>query len=97
MADLSFHPDAAEEYQAALTWYLGRSQAAAVRLTEELDRTIESVRQFPEMYPLFDDRHRYAVLRRYPYSVVYRMDGDRIRVVAFAHSRRSSGYWQGRA
>ncbi len=55
------------------------------------------IQQFPELQPPYDERHRFAVLRRYPYSVVYRLEGERIRVIAFAHSRRSAGYWQGRA
>jgi toxin ParE1/3/4 len=97
MAEISYHPEAEAEIQAAAAWYLNRSQAAAVGLTEELDRILAMIQQFPELQPPYDDRHRFAVLRRYPYSVVYRVDGERIRVIAFAHSRKSAGYWQGRA
>ena len=96
MAEISYHPEAEAEIQSAAAWYASRSPAAAIGLANELDRVMEMLEQFPELQPLYDDRHRFAVLRRYPYSVVYRVEGDRIRVVAFAHSRRSTGYWQGR-
>jgi plasmid stabilization system protein ParE len=92
MAEISYHPQAEAEIQAAAAWYLSRSQAAAVGLAEELDRVIAMIQQFPELQPPFDERHRFAV----PYSVVYRAEGERIRVIAFAHSWRSAGYWQGR-
>ena len=97
MAEISYHPEAEAEIQAATAWYLNRSARAAAGLVEELERVIAMIQQFPELQPLYDDRHRFAVLRRYPYCVVYRVDGDRIRVIAFAHSRQSAGYWQGRA
>jgi plasmid stabilization system protein ParE len=96
MANLTFHPDAEDELQAATNWYLSRSADAARRLAEAVQDTLASIRQFPAMYPAYDDRHRFAVLKHFPYSIVYRVDGDDIRVVAFAHSRRAAGYWQGR-
>jgi hypothetical protein len=40
--------------------------------------------------------HRFAVVRRFPYSVVYRMLGAEQYVVAVAHSSRSPDYWHGR-
>jgi plasmid stabilization system protein ParE len=96
MAEVSYHPEAEAEIRAAAAWYLSRSQRAAVGLIEELDRVMVLIQQFPEWQPPYDERHRFAVLRRYPYSVVYRIEGERIRVIAFAHSRRSAGYWQDR-
>ena len=35
-------------------------------------------------------------LRRFPYSVVYRINGEELRVIALAHQRRRPGYWSGR-
>ena len=96
MAEISYHPEAEAEIQAAAAWYLSRSQKAAAGLAEELERVMAMIQQFPELQPPYDERHRFATLRRYPYSVVYRRDGERIRVNAFAHSRRSAGYWQSR-
>lgn len=96
MAEISYHPEAESEIQAATAWYLSRSQAAAVGLVEEVERTISMMQQFPELQPAYDERHRFAVLRRYPYSIIYRVEGERIRVIAFAHSRRQAAYWQGR-
>jgi plasmid stabilization system protein ParE len=49
MAEISYHPQAEAEIQAAAAWYLSRSQAAAVGLAEELDRVIAMIQQFPEL------------------------------------------------
>ena len=50
MVELSYHPQAEAEIQAAAAWYLSRSQAAAVGLTEELDRVMAMIEQFPELH-----------------------------------------------
>lgn len=96
MIEVRYHPEASAEIEAATAWYMSRSPAAARGLVEELDRAIDMLRQFPELQPSYDAKHRFAVLRRYPYSVIYRVDEDCIRVIAFAHSRRETGYWQDR-
>ncbi len=62
-----------------------------------MERVLGLIATFPDMFPKYDDAHRFAVLRRYPYSLVYQVLPDRVYVVAVAHSSRSAGYWQGRA
>lgn len=96
MAEVSIHADAEGEYEAALSWYLDRSERAATGFETEFERAVESIAANPELHPLCDDRHRFCLLRRYPYSIIFRVDGDRVRVVAVAHSRRLPGYWSER-
>ncbi|MBA3346286.1 MAG: type II toxin-antitoxin system RelE/ParE family toxin [Gemmatimonadales bacterium] len=36
-------------------------------------------------------------LRRFPYSLLYRIETDRIYVLAVMHHRRRPGYWTDRA
>jgi plasmid stabilization system protein ParE len=92
-----FHPEAQAEYQAARAWYQSRSPRAAERFEAEMERVLGLVGTNPDMFPKYDDEHRFAVLRRYPYSVVYQVQPDRVYVIAVAHSSRSAGYWQGRS
>ncbi len=97
MANVAFHPDAQQEYQAAITWYQQRSQSAAQRFVAEVDHVIDVIAAQPDRYGWYDDEFREAGLRRYPYSVVYRVEpsGD-VLVVAVTHASREPGYWQGR-
>ena len=97
MADLQFHPEAQIEYQAAFNWYGSRSLQAATRFELELERVLAMIAANPDTFPQYDDDHRFALLRRYPFCVIYQQRPDRIYVIAVAHTSRSSGYWQGRA
>ena len=96
MADVRFHPEAQAEYEAALMWYQARSVRAAARFEAEMQRTLDLIAVNPDLFPPYDADHRFAVLRRYPYSVVYRVQPTQVLVIAVAHSSRSAGYWRGR-
>ncbi len=97
MADVSLHAAAEAEYEAALAWYLTRSARAAARFEAAVERALAFLAAFPEACPLCDDRHRYFAVRRYPYGLVFRVDGDQVRVVAVPHDRQLPGYWVNRA
>jgi plasmid stabilization system protein ParE len=95
--DVRFHPEAEAEYLAALAWYRARSPRAAERFEAEVEHALGLIGANPGLFPRCDDEHRFVMLRRFPYSVVYLAQPDRIDVIAVAHSHRSAGYWQGRA
>lgn len=97
MANAVFHPEAQAEYDAAVAWYQSRSPRAASRFEAEVEHVLGLIEFSPELFPSYDDDHRFAVLRRFPYSVVYQIQPGQVHVVAVAHSSRSAGYWQGRA
>ncbi len=96
MANVSFLPAAEQDYQEALAWYQARSAQGAVGFEAAMEVALQRIGDSPEMSPLCDDRHRFYVLRRYPYSVIYRVDLGDVLVVAVAHASRSPTYWQGR-
>ena len=86
MANILFHPEAQAEYDAALAWYQSRSPRTALRFEAEVERIMGSIGADPEMFPNYDDEHHFAVLRRFPYSVVYQVQPGQVSVIAVAHS-----------
>lgn len=96
MADVRFHPEVLTEYTAALAWYRAQSGLAADRFESEVERLVGSIAANPSLFPPYDDEHRFARLRRFPYCLVYQAVPDGVQVVALAHVRRRPGYWRGR-
>jgi len=94
---VTFLPAAQAEYQGAVAWYRARSQQAADNFEAAVADAVQQIADNPQLYALIDDRHRRCILRRYPYSLVYRVEPAGVIVVAVVHSRRSSSHWQGRA
>ena len=90
------HEEAVAEARAAKEWYEARSAAAAQAFFAELDYAIEQIAELPEGWPTYIEGTRRFLLRRFPFSVVYREHPSGIQVIAVAHSRRRAGYWKSR-
>lgn len=88
--------DAIAEARAAFLWYRERSTAAAKRFRDELDRAIEAIGSSPETWPAYREGTRRYLFRRFPFFVVYRVEGEEIHVLAIAHAHRRPGYWKDR-
>jgi plasmid stabilization system protein ParE len=86
--ELEYPEEALEEADAAARWYAERSLTAAAAISDELDAAESAIAQFPEAWPRFDrGTHRY-LLRRFPFSVVCRIEPRRVLMVAVAHGCR---------
>ncbi len=94
MADrLIFHPEAAREIEDARDWYFERNPAAEEGFLADLNHAVEQVGAAPLRWPRYKARTRRYVFRLYPYSLIYRVEGDRVRILAVAHDSRRSHYW----
>jgi plasmid stabilization system protein ParE len=93
---LEYLEEALEEAEAAARWYAERSPTAAAAFSEEIDEAESAIVRLPEAWPPFDHGTRRYLLRRFPFSVVYRVEPERIVIVAVAHGRRRPGYWKSR-
>ena len=66
------HPEAVAEAQAAYRWYRERNETAAEAFLVELDRAVELISEGPLTWPVYFHSTRHFLLRRFPFSVVYR-------------------------
>ena len=97
MDNLLIAEAAEQEYADSLCWYAERSKQAAEGFETEFQRAIKAIAAHPEQYPPCDDRHRYFLLKRYPFQIIYRpISDDRWLVVAVAHTSRRPNYWRNR-
>jgi len=94
--ELEYLEEALEEAEAAARWYAERSVSAASGFSEEIDAAEAAIVEFPDAWPLFDHGTRRYLLRRYPFSIIYRVESRRILIVAVAHGHRRPAYWKSR-
>jgi plasmid stabilization system protein ParE len=83
------------EARAAFLWYLARSGRAAEQFQAAVEESIALIAGDPASSPeLEPGLRRRLVLHRFPYAVIYRVLGDEVHILAFAHLRRRPGYWR---
>ena len=62
----------------------------------EVERLTSVLVELPSLGEKLDPIHRRIPLRRFPYALIFRRDGEVIRVIAVAHRRRRPRYWKPR-
>lgn len=96
MTKIEFHPEARLELENARAWYRERSKIAARAFVTEVLRALRSIAISPEAWPRTRVNERRFVLKRFPYSIIYRIRENEIFITALAHQRRLPGYWRRR-
>ena len=96
MVELVVGSAAEGDYAEALRWYAERSVQAADRFEAEFGNALETIVSDPHRFPMCDARHRYCLMRYYPFQVIFREYRSGIVVIAVAHAKRQPGYWTDR-
>ena len=94
--EVEYLEEAVQEAEAAARWYAERSIAAAVAFSAEIDAAEAAIIQQPEAWPQFHYGTRRYLLRRFPFSIIYRIEPNRLLILAVAHGHRRPGYWKHR-
>ena len=61
----------------------------------EFERALNLLCMHPQLGAPWRNRRRFPI-HRFPYSIVYYIKGEELRVIALAHHRRQPDYWAGR-
>lgn len=94
---VSLSDEAQADANAAVDWYTGEGAfIAADDFADEIDQALSILSQFPELGKTGTRNTRTLALHSFPYSLIYRLQVDVIRVLAIAHHSRRPGYWVGR-
>lgn len=93
---LVLRPEAQEEITEAAEWYERRAPGLAAEFLRALDVTIASVLRSPLQHPIVHGQKRRALLRRFPYVLIYVATDVEVVVLGCVHTRRNPRRWQRR-
>lgn len=91
-----WHDAAVFELEEAALYYGDIDADLGERFTSTVEVAIAEIKARPEMRRKFDGSARKARIKRFPYAVVYWIDGGTLRIIAVMHLHREPGYWHGR-
>ena len=93
---VEFFPAAERELVEAADYYESKLRGLGVEFVDELERVAAVLTELPSLGERLDHVHRRVPLQRFPYAIIFRRDGEVLRIVAVAHRRRKPRYWTSR-
>lgn len=91
------HPEAEADLREAAQFYQERAGSGLSRaFLEEFEHSVSLLLTHPRLGALWRHGKRRFLTRRFPFSIIYTMAEDQLRILAVAHHSRRPGYWRGR-
>ena len=86
------------DFYRARSWYEDEREDLAYRFEAALDTAVAEILRSPQSWPRLgrSRKHRYRLLRSFPFYIVYFIDGSEVVITAIAHMKRRPGYWRKR-
>ena len=91
-----FQPAAAAELDDAYRWYERERRGLGDEFLQASQSVIDRLAENPLAFPLVHRDKRRAVFRRFPYSLIFRIVGSDVFVLACFHGKRSPRAWRSR-
>lgn len=87
---------ARQELDDAVAWYDEQAPGLGREFLDEIDRAVRRASAFPMSCPEIEPDMRRCLLARFPYGLIFGVDGQTLVVVAVAHLHRAPRYWADR-
>ena len=96
MPRLVFRPEARAEVREARAWYEAQSPGLGLEFARAVEAVLATISRTPAFYPVVDGATRRALLRRFPYQIIYEATANELLVIACFHHRRDPQIWRRR-
>lgn len=90
------HPEAEWELREAVEYYEDIEPGLGYDLSVEVYSAIQRAVAHPRAWPILDGEIRRALVRRFPYGVLYSEEEGALLILAVMNLHREPGYWEGR-
>ncbi len=96
LPEIIVQPEAEAEISEAFRWYEDKNEGLGSEFMRALDASLSSIQRNPTGYAIVHKQMRRALLRRFPYSIIYLLESDKIIVLACFHASRDPKQWRDR-
>ncbi len=80
----------------AFHWYEQQQRGLGVEFLTCVTEVLERIQSFPEAREIVFEDARHAIVPKFPYLVLYKVEPDRIVILAVFHSKRDPQIWRDR-
>ena len=94
MYEIEFHYAADEEMKTSIVYYEEQAAGLGNDFLDEIEQGLHRIRQFPLLWTIYEGEYRRYLFKRFPYGLIYRIENEKIFIIAVAHLHRKPGYWK---
>ena len=96
MRSVEFHPEAQDELISAARFYERQTEGLGLDFIMTVQHAYERLLESPASGPASGRRLRRLLVSKFPYGLLYRVEPERIYIIAVMHLHRRPGYWRSR-
>jgi plasmid stabilization system protein ParE len=89
-------PEAEQDLFEARNWYDRRSNGSGDEFAEAVSTVLDRLGEMPELHAVVWKDVRRCRPKRFPYVIYYRVQADRVEVLAIVHGSRDPSIWRSR-
>ncbi len=93
MNKILFHELAGKELLEARDYYDDLVFGLGEKFIVEIERCLSIIKTNPLAYPIIKENVHKAVVLKFPFSILYRLDNNAIYILAVMHQKRKPRYW----
>ena len=90
--NLVLQSEAIVDIQEAFEWYEKQQTGLGFDLIDEIESGYMKISRHPLHYTAINGRFRRLKLNRFPYLIIYEIEGDTVIINSFRHTRRKPKY-----
>lgn len=90
--NLVVQSEAVLDIQEAFEWHEKQRMGLGYELIEEIETCYEKLSKHPEHYTRISERYRRIKTNRFPYLLVYEIEGDKVIINSVRHAKRQPKY-----
>jgi plasmid stabilization system protein ParE len=94
--NITFTPEAEQDSDEGYFWYESRRIGLGREFLTAVDACLQSISRNPKIYQVLYKDYRRAVVRRFPYSIIYGENSIEVIVYAVFDSRQDPDKWRER-
>lgn len=87
---------ARQELADAIAYYDAQGHGLGNDFVDEFLAAVGRIEEYPAAWQPLSRNSRRCRLQRFPYGLIYRVDGGTALIIAVAHLHREPDYWDGR-
>ncbi|MEM9541568.1 MAG: type II toxin-antitoxin system RelE/ParE family toxin [Cyanobacteria bacterium P01_E01_bin.42] len=88
--------EAQAEFDLAFDWYEEQQSRLGVKFLTSVAEVLERIQSFPEVCEIVFEDVRRAIVPKFPYLILYKIEPEQIVILAVFHSKRDPQIWRDR-